>query len=106
MMMVAFRMMPLIANKITTVVEVQRARGARFSFSPLGFPGLASELMSLMVPIVYSTLETSVSLSDTLLARGYDPDAPAITVPPTRVQKWDVVFALLSVALLLTILLR
>lgn len=98
--MVAFRMMPLIANRVTSVVEVQKARGARFSLSLSGLPRLVSGLMSLMIPIVSSTLETSVGLSDTLLARGYDPNAPTITLPPTHLQKWDVGIAVLSIALL------
>lgn len=100
MMMVAFRMMPLIANKVTSVVEVQKARGAKFSFSLSGLPRLASQLMSLMIPIVYSTLEVSVGLSDTLLARGYNPNA-SITIPPTHLRKSDVGLTLLSVVLLL-----
>lgn len=99
-MMVAFRMMPLIANKVIGVVEVQKARGARFSFSLSGLPRLSSELRSLMIPIVYSTLETSVGLSDTLLARGYNPNAPIITVPPTHLRACDVGVAVISTALL------
>jgi energy-coupling factor transport system permease protein len=98
--MVAYRMMPLLANRVTGVVQVQKARGARYSLSLSSLPRLASELMSLMVPVVYSTLEASVGLSDTLLARGYDPNAPTITIPPTHLKKWDVGFALLSALLL------
>lgn len=100
-MMAAFRMMPLIASKVTTVVEVQRARGARFSLSLRALPRLASELTSLVVPLVYATLETSIALSDTLLARGYDPDARSITVPPASVGKRDIAIAVVSTALLL-----
>ena len=88
-MMIAFRMMPLIADKVTGVVEAQRARGAGLSFSGFGLLGIPSRAMSLMVPLVYSTLEASVGLSDTLIARGYDPKAPTITVPPTHVDKRD-----------------
>jgi len=52
-----------------------------------------------MVPILHSTLETSVKLSDTLISRGYDPDG-RITTPPNKFKKGDYLLFLLSGALL------
>jgi energy-coupling factor transport system permease protein len=99
--MVAFRMIPLITDRLNNVVVMQKARGARFRLSVLGLPRFARELASLAIPAVYLTLEISVGLSDTLLARGYDPSAHAITIPPARLTLFDVTLALLCTALLL-----
>lgn len=100
-LMVGYRMMPLISNKITTVINAQKARGANTGFSlknPGQFFYFAS---SLIVPIIHSTLETSVRLSDTLISRGYDPEGK-ITVPETKFSLFD--YLIFSFALAITLL--
>lgn len=97
-LMVGYRMMPLISDKISTIIDAQKARGAEIKFSIRNLPKLFPVLASLIVPILHSTLETSVSLSDTLISRGYNPDGK-ITVPPTRPGLID--FFILATAFLI-----
>lgn len=90
-LMVGYRMMPLISDKISKVIDAQRARGADIKLSFKNLPKLVPLVSSLMVPILHSTLETSVRLSDTLISRGYNPDGK-ITVPPTKLGLSDFLF--------------
>ncbi|MDD4989878.1 MAG: energy-coupling factor transporter transmembrane component T [Candidatus Pacebacteria bacterium] len=99
--MVAFRMLPLISQKIKNIVDAQKARGADFKIS---FQ-LPSHAIALMVPVLHSTLETSVKLSDTLISRGYNPDGK-ITIPPQEIKITDGVILFLSIAVLLISLLK
>jgi len=100
--MVAFRMLPLISQKIKNIIDAQRARGARLELSIRNLPKLIPQFISLMVPISHSTLETSVELSDTLISRGYNPDG-RITIPPSKFKKSDYVLFFFSGALLVWI---
>lgn len=88
-LMVAYRMWPLITQKIGGVVAAQQARGAAFGLSWGGLKRLPQNIIALAVPLVYSALDLSLSLSDTLVARGYDPNG-RITVPPARSGTADV----------------
>jgi len=97
--MVAFRMLPLISQKIKNIIDAQRTRGARLNLSIRNLPELISQFISLMVPILHSTLRTSIELSDTLISRGYNPDGK-ITIPPSKFKKNDYVLLLFSGALL------
>lgn len=95
-LMVAYRMMPLLSKKIITIIEAQKIRGASFKFSfrqPVKF---FYQLLSLVIPLLHSTLEMSVKLSDALISRGYNPDAK-ITIPPIRSSFYD--FCLFSITL-------
>ncbi len=87
-LMVGFRMMPLISKKIGAVIDAQRARGAEIRLSLRKLPKLFQRLAALMVPILHSTLESSVKLSDTLISRGYNPDSK-ITIPPGKLNVAD-----------------
>ncbi len=98
-LMVGYRMMPLISDKIATIIDAQRARGAEIKLSFKNLPKLAPIAVSLMVPILHSTLETSVRLSDTLISRGYNPDGK-ITVPQTRLGILDVFLLITSLLIL------
>jgi energy-coupling factor transporter transmembrane protein EcfT len=100
-LMVGYRMMPLISDKISTIIDAQKARGAEIKLSFKKLPKLATLAVSLLVPILHSTLETSVRLSDTLISRGYNPDGK-ITVPPTKLGFGD--FLLFGGALLILFL--
>jgi energy-coupling factor transport system permease protein len=99
-LMVGYRMMPLISDKISTIIDAQRARGAEIKLSLKTLPKLPPILASLLVPILHSTLETSVRLSDTLISRGYNPDG-RITVPPGRLGYQDFLILITSVIILL-----
>jgi energy-coupling factor transport system permease protein len=100
-LMVSYRMMSLISTKLSSIIVAQKTRGARFSFSPRRIPRLMSEFMSLMIPLVISTLETSIGLSDTLLSRGYDPDSKKFTVPNEHFYYWDFLLSLSSMGILI-----
>jgi len=99
--MVAFRMLPLISQKIKNIVDAQKARGADFKIS-LQLP---SHAIALMVPVLHSTLETSVKLSDTLISRGYNPDGK-ITIPPQEIKAADGLIAFLAIVILLISLVK
>jgi len=96
-LMVAFRMFPMISRKIGMVRDAQRARGCEFK---IGYR-LFSHVLSLLIPIIHSTLETSLKLSDTLISRGYDTERN-ITIPPTNFKKSD--YIILSFTLILIVL--
>jgi energy-coupling factor transporter transmembrane protein EcfT len=100
MLMVAYRMIPLITDHVISVVDVQKSRGASFSFNGTSIKRLVYNSLAILIPIVYSTLETSVGLSDTLLARGYNPYSEGITIPPMRFTIWDGILVLLSILLI------
>lgn len=97
--MVAFRMLPLISQKIKSIIDAQRARGAEIKISFKNLLKLPPLFISLMIPILHSTLETSVRLSDTLISRGYNPEAE-ITIPPTKFKKTDYTILLFSAIIL------
>ncbi len=98
--MVGYRMMPLISSKIKRVMDAQMARGANIKFSIKNFRKFLTNVLSLMIPILHSTLETSVKLSETLISRGYNPDGK-ITVPPSKFNKWDFLFIFSSLIILI-----
>lgn len=97
-LMVAVRMVPLIVRKLTIVTEAQRCRGMSIGFLHLHrFP---RQIISLAIPAVISTLEASVALSDTLIARGYNPYG-RITYPPQRIGIIDGMVAGASAVILI-----
>ncbi|MBI4099589.1 energy-coupling factor transporter transmembrane protein EcfT [Candidatus Microgenomates bacterium] len=98
-LMVGYRMMPLLSQKIEAVINAQKARGANISFSPANWPRLPLVAASLVIPILHSTLETSVRLSDALISRGYDPEGK-ITVAPTKFSFPDILVFTVSLATL------
>jgi energy-coupling factor transporter transmembrane protein EcfT len=97
-LMVGYRMMPLISKKISTTINAQKARGADLRFSFKRLPKLVPQFAALMVPILHSTLETSVKLSDTLISRGYNPGGK-ITLPPGKLKKEDFTIFIISTTL-------
>lgn len=100
--MIAFRMLPLISQKIKNIIDAQRARGAKLKLSIRTLPELIPRLISLMVPILHSTLNISVEISDTLISRGYNPDS-RITILPSKFKTGDYALFLFSGALLVWI---
>jgi len=102
-LMVSLRMIPLIRNGIYNVIIAQKARGLNWSFCIVNPYKLILQIMSLAVPCVFIALETSVGLSDTLFARGYDPYGKITSLP----LKWkynDVLIIFIAIAILLFIL--
>lgn len=99
-LMVAYRMMPLLSKKIATIMEAQKARGASFKFSVPKIDRFFLQISSLMVPLLHSTLEMSVRLSDALISRGYNPNGK-ITVPSKKWSFFDFSLILISLLLLL-----
>ncbi len=91
-LMVGYRLMPLLSQKIQTIINAQRARGARIDLSLKNIPRLPIVLFALAIPILHSTLETSVRLSDALISRGYSPNGK-ITPIPLRVGGYDLLFS-------------
>ncbi len=73
-LMVAYRMIPITKKKIENIIIAQRCRGLSIRIFPISFSRITTFLISIFVPIVYSSLETSIRFSDTLLSRGYNPD--------------------------------
>jgi energy-coupling factor transport system permease protein len=98
--MIAFRMLPLISQKIKSIVDAQKARGAILEFSIKNFFKLPSRLMALMVPVLYSTLEISVKISDALISRGYNPKRK-ITIPLSKIGRIDIIVFSVSIIVLL-----
>lgn len=86
--MVAIRMIPLIKEKMINIIQAQKARGLSWSFTLKRLNKIPYQVFSLMVPLIYSTLEASVSLSDTLITRGYNPYGN-ITLPPKNWSHYD-----------------
>ncbi|NOH04943.1 MAG: energy-coupling factor transporter transmembrane protein EcfT [Chloroflexi bacterium] len=87
-LMVSYRMIPLVAQRLTNVMWAQKARGAEFSLSLTKIHLNLRALFSLLIPFISSSLEASVALTDTLISRGYSPDR-RITLPPWRLTLND-----------------
>lgn len=98
--MVAIRMIPLIKSGIVNVIFAQKARGLNWSINYKNITKFPFKLISLMVPIVFLSLEASVSLSDTLIARGYNPYG-SITKRPFKWKKFDIYICIISILLIL-----
>jgi len=103
--MIAFRMLPLISQKIKNIIDAQRARGSKLRLSIRNLPGLIPQLICLLVPILHSTLETSVELSNTLISRGYNPNG-RITVSQSKFKRNDYALFLLSGLFLVCIIIE
>lgn len=97
-LMVSYRMMPLLSKKISTVVDAQRGRGASFNFNISHPLSLLYRFNSLVIPIIYNTLSMSVRISDTLIARGYDPYGK-MSFPPAKIGVADIVILSISAAI-------
>lgn len=80
-LMIGYRTVPLIASRMQAIIMTQRGRGAQWSWHLRSLHRMPRMLLALMVPAVYSSLEISMALSDTLYVRGYRPDRP-ISLPP------------------------
>lgn len=93
-LMVAYRMLPLMTEKMTNILRAQKSRGADFRVTVRRLPQIAKSGMSLLIPLISSSLDASVALADTLIARGYSPQR-RITVPPRRFKVFDLVLPLL-----------
>jgi energy-coupling factor transporter transmembrane protein EcfT len=98
-MMAGARMVALVMRRARAISDAQRARGARVSISVAGLRILPTILSSFLAPALYAALETSLRLTDTILARGYHPDR-RITLPPRLFSVLDAVMILWSMALL------
>jgi len=100
-LMVGYRMMPLLSKKISTIIHAQKARGADFNLRLTKIGSFFQRIFSLIIPIIHSTLETSVKLSDTLLSRGYDPYGK-ITKPIISFHLQDFFAYFISIILMIT----
>jgi len=67
----AFRFVPIILSEVSNVMAAQRLRGARFLRRP-GFVNLRL-LLKMLRPIFANAISRSVTLAQSLLARGFDP---------------------------------
>lgn len=104
-LMVGYRMMPLLSQKITTIVDAQKARGASFRPSLRRLDKFIFQLISLIVPLLHATLEMSVRLSDALISRGYNPEGK-ITVPIKKLGVYDFLIASVSIFILVLSFIR
>jgi energy-coupling factor transporter transmembrane protein EcfT len=94
--LVGLRMLAILRKKIRRIAETQMARGAVFSFAPRYWLKSLTSISALITPILISAFTLSVSFADSLIARGFDPDAK-VTPPPWNLTLWD--FILFSLAL-------
>jgi energy-coupling factor transport system permease protein len=85
-MMVAYRMMPIMQQKMEMIKIAQQARGANTNLSLKHISLFYKSILALIVPLIYAILELSVNMSTTLLIRGYNPNG-RITIPPKTFDK-------------------
>ena len=93
--MVGFRVFPLIINKVKNIIDAQKARGVDFNIIHGKFTNNFKKYFSLLIPIFHSTLKTSIEISDTLISRGYNPYGK-IYAPPLKFNFWDFLIGLIS----------
>lgn len=97
LIMIGFRLYPLILQKMTTISDAIKARGIDTQIS-IFKPIEAIRTIKLMaVPFVIATLETGTRLGDTMVSRGYHPYMP-ITISPGlhfKVLDWACLIAVL-----------
>ena len=80
-LLVAMRMVPLISQRVRTIIDSQRARGLRLNLADLFRRRRMGVVEAFIIPILNCTMKTSVHMSDTLISRGYDPHGK-VTLPP------------------------
>jgi energy-coupling factor transporter transmembrane protein EcfT len=100
LIMVGFRLYPLILQKMTTIYEAIKARGIDVRISFLK-PVKTIKIIKLMsVPFVIATLETGARLGDTMVSRGYHPYMPITISPRLRFKQLDWACLIFILALL------
>jgi energy-coupling factor transporter transmembrane protein EcfT len=97
--MAAYRTVPILGERLETIVAAQRARGAPWkTANPIR---LATLVLSLGVPAVYAATDVALSLADSLYIRGYRLER-RITMAPTPLLEWgDVLVVVLAAAVTL-----
>jgi len=99
LMMIGFRLYPLILRKVQTITYAAKARGINPSFSILRPLRSIKTLLLLSEPFIIATLETGVYLGETMTVRGYDPYSNITISPETKMKMSDYIWILGSVAL-------
>ena len=84
LVLVGNRLIPLLQRRVRRIVESQVSRGAVLSLAPRNLRRTLRTLHSLIVPVVVSTLSLSVAFADSLISRGFDPEAS----PPRPEWRW------------------
>lgn len=104
LIMIGFRLYPLILQKMTTISEAIKARGIDTRISIFKPIRTFKTIQLMAAPFVIAALETGAQLGDTMVSRGYHPYMP-ITISPRlhfKLLDWVcfiVVLALLSCAI-------
>lgn len=98
LIMIGFRLYPLILQKMTTISEAIKSRGIDTRISILK-PSKTIKTINLMVmPFIIATLETGVQLGHTMMCRGYHPYMP-ITIPQQdHLKLYDFAFLVICLA--------
>ena len=99
LIMIGFRLYPLILQRMQTIVQSAKARGLGMSFS-LTSARFIKNSMLVLPSLLLTTLEVGVRLGETMLARGYDPRHPITISPDIRLKAPDYLFLLGDVCLL------
>lgn len=101
LLMIGFRLYPLILNKIKTVSDAIRTRGVNPKISIFRYKESIQTIKLMMIPIIISTLEIGTQIGETMIARGYNPYAPITISPRLNLKFLDYFFLLLSLGILL-----
>jgi energy-coupling factor transport system permease protein len=101
LLMIGFRLYPLILNKIKTISDAIRTRGVNPKISIFRYKESIQTIKLMMIPIIISTLEIGTQMGETMIARGYNPYAPITISPRLSLKSSDYFFLLLGLGLLL-----
>ncbi len=97
----AFRLLPVMAETTSRVVEAQTARGVTFSGGPVR---RIRRYLPLIAPVILLNLRGADQMAVALELRGFEPSRRPVPHNPPRRSAWDVVAVCLLVFLIATAL--
>lgn len=99
LIMIGFRLYPLIMQRMLAILQTANARGLDISLKPIS-KRFWKNTARVFPALLLSTLEVGVRLGETMLVRGYDPTHPITISPEIRMKAGDWIILLGSISLL------
>lgn len=101
LIMIGFRLYPLILQKMSTITQAIKARGIDARISIFRPREAVRIIRLIMVPFIIATLEMGARLGDTMVSRGYHPFMPITISPKLRFKHLDWACVVGALALLI-----
>jgi energy-coupling factor transport system permease protein len=103
LIMIGFRLYPLIMQRMQAILQTANARGLDISLKPIS-KQFWKNTARVFPTLLLSTLEVGVRLGETMMVRGYDPTHPITISPEIRMKAGDWLLLLASISLLVIVI--